>query len=169
MSVRAANFSDIPEVVRLMREAHQASRYAETATFDADEATQLCREAMNRHGQHNYGAKLFLVSADGGHVQGYFIGFMDKIAPALKELAAVDLLFYFNEDANPLDAAMMIKEHAAWALAAPKCIEIHLGATDAIGDWQRVGKLYKRLGLDLCGGMWRRSIDRAPREKAANE
>lgn len=151
-----------------MREAHERSIYADIATFDEVEAQQLCMRTINRHGHPNYGGTLFLLSVDGGHVLGFLIGFMDKVYPCLKELMATDLAFYFSDQAEPRDAAIMVGKLGEWAIASPKCIELHLGVTAAVGDWERIGKLYEHLGLERCGGMWRRTINR-PRQEAANE
>ena len=70
-----------------------------------------------------------------------------------------DLVFTFAENAEPRDAMTMIQRVIHWAEANPKVIEVHLGVTDAIGgDWKRVGRMYEHLGLEQCGGMYRKFI-----------
>jgi hypothetical protein len=163
MTTRAANFVDIPHVARLYAEAHARSVYAGTG-FDLIEAKQLFARALNRHGHMNIGGSLFLVSEADGEVRGFMIGILDPVYPCVKALMATDLLFVMGEGADPADARQMIRRLIAWAEANPKVVEVHLGVTNAIVDWQRTAKFYARLGLEQCGAMFRRGFDRSQKE-----
>lgn len=160
MPVRDAKFVDIPQVVRLLEESHKRSIYAEVATFDPEFAKQMLARALQRHGHQNNGGSLVLVSETDGKVQGFLIGILDNVYPCLNELMATDLLFIQSEDADARDAVVMLKQLIAWAENNPKVIEVHLGVTGAIGDWERTAKLYNRLGLQQCGAMFRRGFER---------
>ena len=160
MTVREAKFVDVPAIARLMQDAHSRSIYAEVATFDLVEAKQLVVRALQRHGHQNNGGSLVLVSEKEGDVAGFIIGVLDNVYPCLKELVATDLLFIYSEDADGRDASRMIKQLIQWAEDNPKVIEIHLGVTSAINDWERTAKLYKRLGLEQCGAMFNKRITR---------
>lgn len=160
MAVRVAKFVDIPSIVELLRGAHQRSIYADKATFDEQEAKQLVARSIQRHGQTNLGGTLVLVSHTDDHVRGFIIGILDNVYPCLRELMATDLYFIFREDADGRDASVMVKQLIAWAQSNPKVIELHLGVTSAIGEWQRTAKLYERLGLEQCGAMFRRGFER---------
>jgi len=159
MTVRAANFEDIKQVEALMRDAYERSIYFEKATYDEIAAKQLCVQMVQRHGHGNYGGTLFMVSETDGKVLGFFMGVFVEPYPGLKELRATDVLFYFTYGARPRDAAEMVLRARAWAESNPKCIELFLGLNNAIGDWTRTAKLYERLGLEQCGGMFRLEID----------
>lgn len=160
MTVRDANFVDIPRIAELMALSHKRSIYAETATLDPIEAKQFAARALQRHGHQNNGGSLVLVSETGGELRGFMIGVLDSVYPCLKELMATDLLFVMNEDAEARDARDMLKRLIVWAEENPRVIEIHLGVTNAIGDWTRAAKLYRRLGLEQCGAMFRRGLER---------
>lgn len=158
--VREGKFTDIPRIAELLQESHQRSIYAQTATFDPQEAKQLGLRALQRHGHMNNGGTLVLVSETAGVVEGFIIGLLDNVYPCLKELMATDLFFILSERADGNDAREMIKRLMAWAESNPKVIEVHLGVTSAISDWQRTAKFYERLGLVQCGAMYRKEVAR---------
>lgn len=159
MSVRAASFVDTPAIAELYRSAYQKSRYAHCA-FDPVAVKQFIARAIHRHGQPNLGGSLVLVSERKGALKGFLIGVLDAIYPAAKELLATDLLFIIGEGAQPSDASRMLKALIEWAQKNPKVIELRLGVTDAMGDYERAAKLYERLGLARCGVMFNRSFER---------
>lgn len=158
MTVRAAQFVDIPQIVEIMTDAHARSRDAERTTFDEIEAKQLLLRCIQRHGHTNYMGSLVLVSERGGKVRGFIIGILDLVHPCLKELKVTDLLFIVSEGADPRDAYRMVRELIAWGRKNPKVIKVLLGATDDIVDWTRVGRLYETVGLEQCGGLFRASL-----------
>lgn len=160
MAVRDARFVDVPPIAKLLEEAHQRSIYAETATFDPVAAKQLAARSLQRHGHQNYGGSLVLVSEQDGAVEGFLIGMLDSVYPCLQELVATDLLFIMSERAAPRDASAMLKRLIAWAEDNPKVIEVRLGVTGAIGDWERTAKLYRRIGLESYGAIFKRGFER---------
>lgn len=165
MSVRDAKFVDIPRLAELLVEAHQRSIYAAVASLEVVAVKQTFARALHRHGQHNEGATLALVSETDGVIEGFIIGLLDPVYPCLDKLRATDLWFIFSERADGRDAPKMLKQLMAWAEQSPKVIEVYLGVTSAIGDWARTSKLYERLGLEQCGAMFRREFDRSVEEE----
>ena len=85
MSVRNANFSDIPDLVEIMLDGHKRSRYADTTTFDDIEVKQLLVRCIQRHGQNNYMGSLVLVSESDGIVKGFIVGPVNVNAKKLFE------------------------------------------------------------------------------------
>jgi hypothetical protein len=164
MAVRAAKFVDIPQMAALLEDGYQRSIYAGKATFDPIEAKQLVARALPRHGHTNLGGSLVIVSETAGMVDGLLIGILDNVYPCLKELVATDLLFIQAEHANPRDGILMLKNLIAWAEVNPKVLEIHLGVTSTVGDWERTAQLYERVGLERCGAMFRMEFDRSAQE-----
>lgn len=160
MAIRDARFVDVPAIAAIMEAAHQRSIYADTATFELLSAKRLVMSALHRHGQDNLGGSLVLVSETDGVIEGFVIGVLDNVYPCLRELVATDLLFIMTENASAHDARDMIKRLMQWAESNPKVIEVHLGVTSAIGDWERTGKLYRRLGLQQCGAMFNKRFER---------
>lgn len=165
MTVRNAKFADIPAIIGIMDRAHRRSVYAD-CTFDREAARQLLVRSIQRHGHMNYNGTLVLVSQSRGAVRGFTIGIIDHVYPCLAEYRVTDLFFIFDEDADPRDAARMVRSLKVWAEDNPKVHEIVLGATGAMADWQRVGRLYEREGMERYGGMWRRVFSR-PQEVQA--
>ena len=166
MSVRTALFSDIPAIVKIMAQAHQRSRDAVRTTFDEIEAKQLLFRSIQRHGHSNYMGSLVLVSQSHDVLKGFVIGILDLVYPGLKELKVTDLLFIFNEGADPRDAREMLLALIDWGRNNPKVVKVLLGITDDVTDWSRVGNLYKGVGLEQCGGLFRIEFDRTEQRKA---
>jgi len=166
MTVRAAKFADIPRLAEIMASAHQRSRYVDNCTFDEIEAKQLLVRCIQRHGQMNYMGSLVLVSERNDNVDGFIVGILDQVYPALSELKATDLLIVHEEGADPRDFPVMLDKLIAWGSENPKVVEILLGVTDAIIDWHRAKPIYERAGLEQCGGLFRIGFDRSSVQKA---
>ncbi|KKL73347.1 hypothetical protein LCGC14_2075840, partial [marine sediment metagenome] len=149
MTVRAANFSDIPDIVGIMEDSHRSSRDAELTTFDEIEAKQLLVRCIQRH-QQNYMGSLVLVAERKGVVMGFVIGILDQVHPCLKELKVTDLLFMMLAGADPRDGRAMAQQLILWGQNNPKVIKALLGTTDDMTDWERVGKMYEGVGLEQC-------------------
>jgi len=165
MSVRPANFVDIPRLVDIMVEAHATSRDAALTTFDEIAAKQLLAQSIQRHGQLNYMGSLVLVAERDNEVTGFVIGIIDLVYPCLKELKVTDLLFIVTEQIDPRDARDIVLALIRWAEDNPKVIKILLGATDDATDWTRVAGLYTGAGLEQCGGLYRIDFTE-PRQQA---
>ncbi len=161
MTVRAALFSDIPRIAEVMRDAHLRSRYADCTTFEEIECKSLLMRSIQRHGHNNYMGSQVLVSETGGIVKGFIIGILDQVYPGLKELRVTDLLFIFENGADPRDAREMLLRLIRWGERNPKVVEIMLGITDAIGDWRRVATMYEQTSFEPCGGLFRIGFDRS--------
>ena len=160
MSVRAAKFIDVPRIVEIMREAHRRSRDAERTTFDEVDVKQLLLRSIQRHGHTNYMGSLVLITERDGDVKGFVIGILDLVYPGLKELKVTDLLFMVGEGADPRDAREMVLKLIEWGRNNPKVVKVLLGITDDLVEWTRVGDLYKGVGLEQCGGLFRIEFDR---------
>lgn len=167
MTVRAANFMDIPSIVAIMADGHARSRDADRTTFDEVEAKQLLLRSIQRHGQNNYMGSMVLISETDGVVKGFIVGILDQVYPCLKELKVTDLLFIFSEGADPRDAREMIRTLTVWGRHNPKVVKVLLGITDDVSDdWTRVAALYKSVGLEQCGGLFRIEFDRSEQLQA---
>lgn len=169
MAIRDACFIDIPRLAELAVEFWQRSIYAHNTTLDVIEFKQLMARALHRNGHQNEGGSLVLVAEKGGQIEGFLVGLLDRVYPCLNKLMATDLLFILSERVDGRDAAKMLKRLMAWAESNPKVIEVHLGVTSAIGDWQRTAKLYERLGLEQHGAMFRREFDRTQLKVVSHE
>lgn len=158
--IRPAKFSDITGVIEVMQDAHRRSVYADSAEFDREDAKQLMARSIQRHGHKNMGGTLVMVSEVNGNIEGFMVAMLDQVYPCLKQMVATDLLFILTEKADSRDARAMLKAIEEWAQDNPKVIELRLGVMDAITDWQRTAKLYRRLGFEQCGGIFNKRFRR---------
>jgi hypothetical protein len=156
--IRPAAFSDVPAMAAVLREAYAASIYADRATFDEREAKSLFVRALQRHGHKTPGGSFVMVAEQAGAVEGFIIGCLERVYHVLEELMATDLFFLCSARADPHDAGRLLKAFTAWAEANPRVIEIHMGVTNAMGDWTKAGRLYQRQGFTEAGALYERRV-----------
>lgn len=162
MAVRAAKFGDIPRLYELMEEMYSKSVYVGRDEIDTKHAKALLVNAIQRHGGKYEGSALVMVSETNGKVQGFIIGYLDRIYLIGRKLRATDMFFYQSEQASPKDAFALVRSVIEWAASNDQVIEIDMAATNAVGDHRRTGKLLQRFGLIECGTIYKRSIDKCP-------
>ena len=76
MTVRDANFADIPQIADLLVEAHGRSRYAGTdVQVDVRETKALLSRSIQRHGGEHIGSTLVLVAQRDSFVTGVLMFF----------------------------------------------------------------------------------------------
>lgn len=160
MSVRPANFVDIPRIVEIIREAHGRSVYAGRGEVDTTYAKRLLAQSIQRHGGTHEGSTLVLVSERAGAVEGVIVGMLDRVQVFGDKLWATDLFFIGTRKMPPMDALAMLNGLAEWAEKAPACIEVKVGVTSVVGDWQRAKGLYERAGFAQVGALYERRIER---------
>lgn len=153
--LRPAKFTDIPRMAEIIGDSHGKTYYAKNTEFDIVMAKQFLTQCVQRHGHNNYGGCLVLVSEIGGKVEGFIIGILDQIYPVAKELRATDIFFLMTEKAPQRDAFAMIKHLIKWGRDNPKVVEVFVGVNDVMGDWSTTARLYQKLGLSQCGGLFR--------------
>lgn len=156
--IRVAQFADIPTLALLLEEAHGASIYADRAAFNRQEAKGLFMRAIQRHGHHTVGGGLAMVAEADEAIEGFMIGYLDRVYHVLDGLMATDLFFICSERARARSAGELLDAFIAWAEGNKRVIEIRMGVTNALGDWRRAGKLYERRGFEQCGAMWERRV-----------
>lgn len=166
MTVRVANFADIPQIVEIMRRGHERSRYYELTDFNEIESKQLLVRTIQRHGHMNYMGTMVLVSETDESIRGFMIGIIDEVHPGLTGYKVTDLLIIFDEGADPRDFPKMVEAMVAWGQQNPKVVEVFLGIHDAIVDWNLITPIYQKAGLKQCGGMFRATFDRRTEQKA---
>jgi GNAT superfamily N-acetyltransferase len=156
--IRAAQFADVPRLAQLLEEAHGASIYAERAQFDEREAKALFVRAIQRHAHKTVGGSLVLVAERDGTVEAFIVGHLERVYYVLDRMTATDLFFICSPRAHAHDARTLLDGLVQWAEGNPKVIEIRLGVTNAIGNWQRTGRFYERLGFEKAGAMYERRL-----------
>jgi len=159
--IREAKFADVIALANLLRQAHARSKYAALCEVDAAEAKRLLAAGIQRHGGQHDGATLVLVAEDGEkRVCGLFFGMLCRVYHIGDALEATDLFFYLGEGADPRDAKRMLDTFTTWAEGVPKVVTIRHGATDTMGGYERVSRMFERRGMARSGVIYERRIDR---------
>lgn len=157
MAVRAAKFGDMPRLVELGREMHAKSKYAD---YPGNERVYKATfiESIRLHAAGRGGC-LFVAEKD-GVVEGFILGVVCRVYNVCDVYEARDMFFFVTERADKRDAAKLAKALFKWASGLPDVVEINMGATDAISDYGRTEKLYRRLGMTQNGVMYTKGIER---------
>lgn len=157
MVIRQAKFADLPRLIELLREMHGRSRYRDRGEVDEKAARSLLMTSMQRHGLKACGGTCVFVAED-QNIQGMIVGIADRVYHVGTKLWATDLYFYVAEGADPRFAEGLYDAFTGWAEGMPDVVDIRNGATDAIGDFDRVAQFYKRKGLKQVGVIHERRI-----------
>ncbi len=151
MSVRKAKFGDITRLAALMREMYEKSIYRDDCDFDEKAAKALLVRSIQRHGGRQDGSMFVFVAERANVVEGFIIAVLSRLYGIGTKLLAADTHFYVSKRAHGRDAFKLIGAYDAWATENEQVIEIDLCATDAVGDFRRTEKLYRRMGFELFG------------------
>lgn len=149
--IRPAKFGDIPRLAELMREMYDRSVYVDDCDVDDKAAKALLMRAIQRHGGAQDGSTLVYVADRDGVPEGFMIAALSRLYGIGTKLAAADTHFYVSERAHGRDAFLMIAAYKEWAISNENVIEVNLCATDAVGEFRRTEKLYRRMGFEPFG------------------
>ncbi len=130
---------------------YERSIYTEDCDFDEKAAKALLMRCIQRHGGAQDGSTCLFVADRSGVAEGFFIGVLSRLYGIGTKLAASDTHFYVSKHAHARDAFKMINAYRKWAAENRQVIEINLCATDAVGEFKRTEKLYRRCGFEQFG------------------
>lgn len=156
--IRIGKFADIPRLTELMAEMYERSKYKGRAELDIPTTKSLFMSAMQRQGSKSAGGSTVIVAENNGIVEAFIVGILDRVYHVGNKLMATDLFYYATEKADARDSLRLLDEFLKWAEEIPTVIEIRMGATDAIGDWSRTEKLYRRKGMEQAGVIYERKV-----------
>jgi hypothetical protein len=165
--IRPAKFCDIMAMVGLWKAAHMRSEKYKRATFDEKEAQKRLKNCILAHGIPRDGGSWCMVFEKDGWLQGFIIGFLDRVEDVGVELFATDWKFLVDPAADARAALLLRDSFMAWAQANPRVIEIVVGVHDALGgDYRRTAKLWEQKGLSEIGLILGMNIERESVRKA---
>lgn len=150
-TVRPATFSDIPSICILMELAHIESKYAEYRLDLNRKFKPLLMESIRS------GNGCVYVSLAGDNITGFIVGMIDDLYHVLHVKYASDMFFYALPS-DPRGFVALLDEFLGWAQQVPDVVRIRLGATNAVGDFHPVAKLYVKKGLTLEGEMYEMEV-----------
>ena len=159
MTCRPARFGDIPRLAELLEQAHQRSKYRDRTTVNVKEIKALMMQSIQRHGLAQAGGSCIFVTEHQGAVDGFIAGLLERVYHVGDKLSATDFFFYVAPDGSPASAGGLIDAFVDWARGVEAVIEIRLGATDIIQDYQRTAALYRRKGFIQTGVIYERRTD----------
>ncbi len=127
------------------------SIYRDDCEFDEKAAKALLMRCIQRHGGRQDGSTFVFVAERDGVVEGFIIAALSRLYGIGTKLMAADTHFYVSKRAHARDAFKLIDAYTAWATANEQVIEINVCATDAVGEFRRTEKLYRRKGFSPFG------------------
>lgn len=145
--VRPAKFGDIPEICSLMLRVFPLTKYAEFPLNMDRKMKPLLLESIRS------GNSCVFVSTVNAKITGFLVGMVDDLYHVLNVKYATDLFFYV-EPGDGHGGAKLLDTFIAWAETIPKVVRIRMGATDALGEYSRVAKLYERRGFSQEGVLY---------------
>lgn len=162
--IRPGTALDINATVDLLAEFYAASHYARTgaAAIDRAYAKELLLTSLFYQGKATEGATWFEVSERDGKIVGLMLARLTRVYVIGDRLMASDVLFVVNRQAGLADAPTLALNMLGWARSVPLCVEARCGTTAVIGDPERAGQMYSRLGMQRYGSLWRMEFEREP-------
>lgn len=158
--IRPARFADIPRLWALIEEMFLKSIYVGYDEPDMKVAKGLLMQAIQRHGQKGAGGTNCMVFEHDGQVEGFMFSVLDRVYHIGNLLTATDFYTYATDRAPARAGIALVDDFLAWCEGNPKVVEICLGATNAVGDYNRTALLFKRKGLSQTGVMYGKLIYR---------
>lgn len=153
--IRPAIFGDMNRLLVLMKQLHERSVYADRE-MDEGQFRHLCQQAIMQH--HKGKGGCLFVWEQGGVIEGFIMGAVDRLYLIGKDLIASDLFTFTSTLASPRAAGKLIDAFIAWAKTVPGIYQIQMGVTGAAQDWHRAAKLIERRGFIADGAMFRMEL-----------
>ena len=140
--IRAAVNSDIPQIIKVVKEAHKES---------SSKGVPLAEEIIRKNVQVCILSAEHLVNVVEivGVIEGVFIGVTNQLWYSRKKQSA-DLFFYVTQKGKGWGSSLL-RRYIQWARVNKGVAEINLGVTSGIGDMDRTKKLYEKLGAVRVG------------------
>ena len=140
--IRAAVNGDIPQIIKVVKEAHK-----ESSSKDVPLAEEIIRKNV----------QVCILSAEHlvnvveivGVIEGVFIGVTNQLWYSRKKQSA-DLFFYVTQKGRGWGSSLL-RRYIQWARVNKGVAEINLGVNSGIGDMDRTKKLYEKLGAVQVG------------------
>lgn len=157
--IRAATHLDAPEIETMIRELHQASKYAGRADVSDKALGSLVINMLAMQGQNGPQASMVVVAEEKGRIVGFMAGTLDRLYFMLNKLVAQDLFLYVRPRNGVRHSLELIDAYVEWASANPKVLEIKLSWNDALPRAAVMSTVYRRKGFDLVGEIFERRCD----------
>ena len=149
MIVRLATPQDFEPMIEMGARMHAAGKYA----FLPYDKAKLLALAKGLHDSPN---GILIVAAEDNRLIGMIVGFVEEFYFCRQKLAR-DLLVWVEESERGSKAGTyLISAFEEWAKSRG-AVETCLCDTNG-GDSERIGALYRRIGYERVGGIYKRRI-----------
>ncbi len=154
--VRPGEFKDLLKLKKLATEMYERSVYADRCTVDLHEFRSICFHALSNHGR----TTCLFVAEEKGEVVGFIVGTLDRVFHIAKEFLATDIFFFVGEEASARSASKLLDAFTKWGESSEGVIEVYVGVSGAIGNPERISKMYERKGYRRDGLMLVKEVGR---------
>ena len=145
-TVREARIDDINDIHTLALELVSESVYKGIPMDDQ----QFKRMVATSIGSRS--SIVFVVVDSNDKPVGFLIGMVEQLFWSRKKFAS-DLCTYVRPEARHV-GGFMVRRFIRWAKKMPGVVEVTLGLSSGIGDTERIGMMYERMGLSRVGGLY---------------
>lgn len=152
--IRPAQYIDNLQLPDLLEDMYERSVYNGRLTLDYVQFKKIIVASISQHGKKS----CCFVSEVDGKIDGFIVGVKDTVYGVSKEYFASDLFFYTKKDSSIKAGMGLFKAFLDWAENAEDVVEVVLGITDAIGDYDRLAEVYKSKGFRQDGVMMTKEI-----------
>lgn len=168
MILRRPRMIDVPALAQMLVDLHPRTRFVEMGEARLDVAKRVLAQAIQRHGGTTDGGSFVgIVETGEGVICGLMVGVLQRVYLIGDKLYASDVFLVAAPDAPLSVLPTLLNGFLNWAESAPDCVEIQLTWSDALPSGYRMAPVYRRLGFERSGEMYRRATPMAMARKAA--
>lgn len=147
--IRVGDIPDMKAIVELGRELLEESVYDVKADEPGFRLFVAGLMGSNK-------ATVLLVVDDDDKPQGFLLGIIDELFFS-RARYGTDIAFYVRKEYRRF-APRVLKQFIAWAKSKPRVDHVLLGQSSGIGDVDRIGEMYEKLGLSRVGGIYYQKV-----------
>lgn len=152
------SFTDIPEIMALMKRAHKRSRYADRCGVDVRQGKAVLLNAMFTDMEKDDSTAVLVAKNAEGRICGVLAGARRPLYEALTLYMAMDVIFVVDEDAPARAAGALLDAFHDWATRPGGTVILRHGVNDAISDPDRVSALFQRRGFRRAGYIFEKEV-----------
>lgn len=149
--VRAAKFTDIPQIIGLLHTCHQSSKYNH-GEVDVPEAKRLLLGAIASHQTEPTMGQTPVFVSGGDDLTGVIVGCLKPVHFAVNIAMVTDLMWYVDpKKASPRDGDDLITTLHEWADRFPAPVKkLHI-VTDAVMNPNVLARKFRQDGYNMSG------------------
>ena len=158
--IRAARFSDIPEIRRLMDLALASSKFAGRVHIDRNALRRVAMDLISGQTEApQCNGRVIVAEKSGGGLSALFVGFVQPLYACLDVSVASDLIWFAEPGSGARASLGVLDAFIDWADSADHPVLHRYAITDAITNPDAIGALLtRRHGFGLVGGLYEKGL-----------